>query len=160
MAVIHLETVIDAPLERVFDLARSIEAHQDSAEGTNERPLAGVTSGLLGPEEEVTWEARHLGITQRLRVRMMRLERPRYFQDVMMEGAFHHMQHDHTFAERDGKTVMIDRFEFSSPCGVVGRVFDRLFLKAYMRRLLVTRNLILKQLAESGAWKKYLPRSN
>ncbi len=30
MAVITLETVIAAPRERVFDLARSIDAHQDT----------------------------------------------------------------------------------------------------------------------------------
>ena len=58
MAVINLETVIDAPQERVFDLARSINAHQDSTEGTSERAVDGVTSGLLGPEGEVTWEVR------------------------------------------------------------------------------------------------------
>ena len=28
-------------------------------------PVAGVTSGLIGLHEEVTWEARHLGIRQR-----------------------------------------------------------------------------------------------
>lgn len=55
MAVIELETVIYAPKERVFDLARSIDAHQDSTEGTQERAVAGVTSGLLGLNEEVTW---------------------------------------------------------------------------------------------------------
>jgi len=36
---------------------------------------------------------------------------------------------------------------------------DRLFLKAYMRRFLVCRNLALKQLAESDAWEKFLPES-
>jgi hypothetical protein len=45
MAVIELSTVIRAPRERVFDLARSIEAHQDSTEGTEERAVAGVTKG-------------------------------------------------------------------------------------------------------------------
>src|SRR4051812_20308265 len=83
MAIIHIETEIAAPTERVFDLARSIDAHQDSTPGTNERAVAGVTSGMLGPHEEVTWEARHLGVTQRLRVKMTKFDRPRFFQDVM-----------------------------------------------------------------------------
>src|SRR5205823_8803096 len=74
---ICLQTVIAAPKERVFDLARSIDAHQDTAEHTGERAVAGVTSGLLGPEEEVTWEARHFGVRQRLRVKMTRSEERR-----------------------------------------------------------------------------------
>ena len=156
MAVIHLETVIAAPKERVFDLARSIDAHQDTTEGTGERAVAGVTSGLLGPNEEVTWEARHFGVTQRLRVKMTSFERARHFQDVMLEGAFNRMKHDHSFEERDGKTVMIDRFEFRSPLGFLGTLVDRLFLAGYMRRFIVKRNAILKHTAESDDWKKYL----
>jgi hypothetical protein len=55
MPVIELSTVIRAPRERVFDLARSIDAHQDSTGGTGERAVAGVTKGLIGMNEEVTW---------------------------------------------------------------------------------------------------------
>ncbi|HVU47670.1 MAG TPA: SRPBCC family protein [Terracidiphilus sp.] len=156
MAVIHLETSIDAPPERVFDLARSIDAHQDSTDGTSERAVAGVTSGLLGPEEEVTWEARHFGVTQRLRVKMTRFDRPRHFQDVMLQGAFRYMQHEHRFESREGRTVMTDRFEFQSPLGFLGRIVDRLILTGYMRRFIVKRNAILKQIAESEAWRRYL----
>lgn len=158
MPVIHLETVIAAPRERVFDLARSIDAHQDSTEDTQERAVAGVTSGLLGPEEEVTWEARHLGITQRLRVKITQFDRPRHFQDVMLKGAFSRMQHDHVFEDRKGMTVMIDRFEFQSPLGWLGHAVDWVFLTGYMRRFLIKRNAILKQTAESDTWKKYLDK--
>ncbi len=156
MSVIHLETVISAPRERVFDLARSIDAHQDTAEHTGERAVAGVTSGLLGAEEEVTWEARHFGVKQRLRVKMTKFDRPNHFKDRMLEGAFRKMTHDHSFEAREEKTVMIDRFEFSSPLGVLGRFVDHVFIERYMRRFIEKRNAILKRTAESGDWKKYL----
>jgi hypothetical protein len=32
----------------MFDLARSIDARQNSIEGTEERAVAGVTTGLIG----------------------------------------------------------------------------------------------------------------
>jgi hypothetical protein len=70
MMVIQLSTSIAAPPERVFDLVRSIDAHQQSAEGTKERAVAGVTHGLIGLGNEVTWEATHFGIKQRLTVRI------------------------------------------------------------------------------------------
>jgi ligand-binding SRPBCC domain-containing protein len=104
----------------VFDLARSIDAHQDSTEGTAERAIAGVTSGLIGINDEVTWEARHFGVRQRLRVRITAFDRPKHFQDVMIAGAFKSMVHDHDFAEHPEGTLMCDRFEFRSPLGILG----------------------------------------
>jgi ligand-binding SRPBCC domain-containing protein len=156
MPVIRLLTEIAAPPERVFDLARSIDVHQLSAEGTAERAVAGVTSGLIGMGDEVAWEARHFGIKQRLTVRVTRFDRPNQFRDIMISGAFKSMQHDHEFIAQAAGTLMVDRFEFESPCGIFGRIIDRLLLAGYMRRFLVRRNQLLKALAESQEWKKYL----
>ena len=156
MLVLRLSTSIAAPPERVFDLARSIDAHQQSAEGTHERAIAGVTQGLIGMGDEVTWEARHFGIKQRLRVRVTGFERPFRFQDVMVSGAFKSMKHDHEFIAQPPGTLMVDRFEFESPFGIPGRIVDRVFLAGYMLRFLVRRNQVLKTLAESGDWKKYV----
>lgn len=156
MAVIDLSTVIRAPRERVFDMARSIDAHQVSTVGTEERAVAGVTRGLIGLGEEVTWEARHFGIRQRLTVRVTAFERPAHFQDIMISGAFSSMTHDHTFEQHSDGTLMRDRFEFTSPLGVLGRIADSLFLTSYMRRFIVRRNAVLKQLAESGEWRRYV----
>src|ERR1041384_6605475 len=128
MPVIKLSTLIHAPRERMFDLARSIDAHQDSAEGTEERAVAGVTKGLIGMNEEVTWEARHFGIRQRLTVRVTVFERPSHFQDIMISGAFNSMVHDHRFEQHQEGTLMRDRFEFSSPLGILGKVANGLFL--------------------------------
>lgn len=156
MPLIELSTLTSAPRERVFDLARSIDAHQDSTKGSDERAVAGVTSGLIDLNQEVTWEARHLGFKQRLTVRIVALNRPQHFQDIMVRGAFKRMRHDHDFVEHANGTVMIDRFEFQSPFGILGRIANRLFLIAYMRRFLVRRNAVLKELAESKAWSRYL----
>ncbi len=156
MPVIELSTVINAPRERVFDLARSIDAHQDSTAGTEERAVAGVTKGLIGMGDEVTWEARHFGVRQRLSVRVTAFDRPNHFQDVMISGAFSSLVHDHTFDAHPEGTLMKDRFEFASPLGILGKVADWLFLTSYMRRFIIRRNAVLKQLAESGDWNRYV----
>lgn len=156
MPIIELTTAIRAPIDRVFDLASSIDAHQDSTSGTEERAVAGVTKGLIGLGDEVTWEARHFGIRQRLAVRVTGFDRPRHFQDVMVSGAFKRMVHDHDFAAGATGTVMRDRFEFESPLGILGRMADWFFLTSYMRRFIVGRNAVLKQLAESTGWDRYL----
>jgi ligand-binding SRPBCC domain-containing protein len=157
MPVIHTQLLVAAPRERVFDLARSIDAHQASTGDTGERAVAGVTSGLIGLNEQVTWEARHLGVRQRLTSKITQFTRPGHFRDEMLAGVFKHLCHDHTFEERDGKTLMTDRFEFSAPFGPLGRLAEWLFLTAYMRHFLEQRNRILQRMAESDEWKQYLP---
>jgi ligand-binding SRPBCC domain-containing protein len=148
--------MIRAPRERVFDLARSIDAHRYTTGGTRERAVAGVTTGLIALDDEVTWEARHFGVRQQLTVRVTGFDRPRHFQDIMISGAFKHMIHDHEFAVHPAGTLMRDRFEFQSPLGILGQIGDQFFLTAYMRRFLAQRNEVLKQLAESEEWRRYL----
>ncbi|MCA9075514.1 MAG: hypothetical protein KDA93_10815 [Planctomycetaceae bacterium] len=45
---------------------------------------------------------------------------------------------------------MIDRFDYTSPLGVLGQLADVMFLKRYMTRLLKERNKLIKSVAESG----------
>ena len=149
MPVIHVETSINAPIERTFDLMRDVEAHTHSTSGTRERPVGGKTRGLLDAGDEVTWEAVHLGIKQQLTVRVTRCERPHVLEDSMVRGAFKSFTHLHTFHERNGATVMVDDFAYTSPLGPFGRLADKLVLERYMRRFLVARAQTLKQMAEA-----------
>lgn len=105
---------------------------------------------------EVTWEARHFGVRQRLSVRVTAFDRPKHFQDVMISGAFSRLVHDHEFEEHPEGTLMRDRFEFASPLGILGKIADWLFITSYMRRFIIRRNAALKQLAESGEWSRYV----
>jgi len=149
MPSIRIETAIAAPPERCFDLARDIDAHVRSTAGTNERAVGGVTTGLMGLGDEVTWEARHLGVRQRLTARITRFDRPRMFQDEMVRGPFAAMRHVHEFVPRDGGTTMVDTFTFNSPLGPLGTIVDRLFLAGYLRRFLISRAAALKEMAEA-----------
>jgi hypothetical protein len=47
MPVIYLETLVNAPPEVCFDLARNIDVHAMSTSSTKERAVAGRTSGLI-----------------------------------------------------------------------------------------------------------------
>ena len=156
MALIKLETRIDAPRGRVFDLARNIDAHTISAEATNERAVAGRTSGLMELGDTVTWEATHFKIKQRLTVEMTGFVFPDYFEDQMIQGAFASMKHRHQFIGDGKMTIMQDEFQFRAPLGILGRIAEFLFLKRYMKRFLLVRNGKLKQLAESDEWRPFV----
>jgi ligand-binding SRPBCC domain-containing protein len=152
----EFELTVAAPVERVFDLARSIDLHVVSTEGTNERPVAGVTTGLIGLGESVTWQATHFGVAQRLTSRITAFERPSHFRDEMVRGAFSGFEHDHFFEATEDGTCMREVFNYRTPLGPLGRLADRLFLRSYMERFLLRRAEVLKDVAESDDWQRYL----
>jgi ligand-binding SRPBCC domain-containing protein len=156
MPTIILHTPIQAPATRCFDLSLSIDLHMKSTAGTHEQAIAGVTSGLIGLHETVTWKARHLGKYRTLSTRITHLGRPFLFIDEMTEGDFLYMRHEHHFTEHDGTTVLKDVFAFEAPYGLIGKLFSRLFLRSYMKGFLLERNRLIKKVAESEEWKVFL----
>ena len=79
-------TLIDAPIEIVFDVSLDIDAHLASMSDSNERAIDGVTTGHIGLGESVTWRARHFGIPFTMTSRVIELDRPRRFVDEQMRG--------------------------------------------------------------------------
>lgn len=157
MPIIEIHTEIYAPIKRVFDLARSIDLHKISACKSNETVIAGKTSGLINLHEFVTWRAKHLGFYQTLSSKITQFEAPIMFVDEMQKGAFKSFIHYHLFEEDGEKTVMKDQFNYTAPCGILGKLVNLVFLKKYMTRLLVERNKVIKEFAESDLWKIVLP---
>lgn len=149
MPTLELETVVDAPAERLFDLALDVDLHTETM-GHGERAVAGTTEGRLDEGDVVTWRARHFGVPLELTVEVTDVERPTHFRDEQVEGPFAEMVHDHRF-ERLGpeRTRMTDEFRFRSPYGPLGSVVDALVLRRYMRRLLERRIRELKAAAEA-----------
>jgi ligand-binding SRPBCC domain-containing protein len=145
---IRIETWIAAPAERCFDAARDLDLHVKSVAHTNERAVAGRTSGLIELGEEVTWRARHFGITQHFTSRITAFDRPRYFQDAMQRGAFRSFVHDHYFEYDGARTKMIDALAFSAPLGILGRIAETLVLRRYLTRLLTMRAEVIREAAE------------
>ena len=154
MPTLRVVTPIDAPRERVFDLARSIDLHRLSTAGTEEEAIAGRTSGLIGYGEQVTWRARHFGLRQTLTARITAFTRPYTFTDEMVQGAFASFTHVHAFEEAPRGTVMVDTFTYAAPLGPLGRLAERLVLDRYLSRLLKDRNAVIKCFAESDRWRE------
>src|SRR5690606_7488447 len=139
-----------APVDLVFDLARSIDLHIQSAGQTKEQAIAGVTSGLISKNETVTWRARHFGfwLTHKSLIEDMTV--PTYFTDVMVSGSFRSFRHEHYFRESGTETIMEDVIRYEVPYGIVGKLFDRFILKKYLSNFIIRRNVVIKN-AASGS---------
>ena len=131
------------PMEELFDRARSIDLHLDSQKDSGERAVAGVTSGLIGDGQEVTWRARHFGIPLIMTSRITQLDFPRNFTDEQVSGPFKAFRHVHEFEPTATGSVMTDRVEFTAPLGVLGAAVERLVLARYLERLITTRGRFL-----------------
>jgi ligand-binding SRPBCC domain-containing protein len=137
-------------VHQCFDAARSIDLHQNSMRQFNETAIDGVTSGLINNGESVTWNAKHFGINMKMTVGITDMSWRYSFTDEMIKGPFKSMKHQHLFSTDGSITVMKDVFEFQSPFGLAGKLFDLLFLKKYMKNLLVARNQLIKSHVESS----------
>ncbi len=148
MPIIQLETLIQAPPAVCFDLSRDVEAHLASVAGSDERAVAGVTTGRMELGDWVTWEATHFGVRQRLTAVITAYHRPYAFVDEMHEGIFARFRHTHRFEAIAGGTRMRDHFDYTAPLGLLGVLADVFFLEAYMRETLAARCRHLKAMAE------------
>jgi hypothetical protein len=156
MPFIHLTTFIAAPIERVFDLSRSIQLHKYSMNSYNEIPIDGKLNGLLNENETVTWKAKHFFKERILKVQLTSLQSPHAFVDEQVEGDFKKMKHEHFFKPIENGTIMIDQFYFETPYGMIGKWLNALYLTKYLERLLTERNKVIKTVAESNQWKQFI----
>lgn len=149
MPQICVVTEAAAPPDVCFNAALDVDAHMASTSSTGERAVAGVMHGRMSLGDEVTWEARHLGVKQRLTSRIAVHEPPHRFVDEMVRGAFASFRHEHLFVPAGRGTVIVDLFDYRSPLAIIGRLADSLFLRRYMERLLRTRAYFLIRYVEA-----------
>jgi ligand-binding SRPBCC domain-containing protein len=152
METIRLATWINAPVQRCFLLSLSIDLHIASAGNSGEVAIDGVTTGLIGEGETVTFRGTHFGMRWKHTSRIDVFRPYSHFRDVMVSGAFRYFAHDHHFAAMDDGTRMRDEIQFSAPWGPLGRVLAGRRLK----RFLLERNAVIKRVAESDEWRRYL----
>ncbi|MFY0483483.1 SRPBCC family protein [Flavobacterium sp. PLA-1-15] len=149
MTKIQITTTISAPIETVFNLSRNIDIHLLTTQQTNEKAIAGRTSGLIELNETVTWRGKHFGFYQNHKSIIPKMDFPIYFVDEMLEGSFKSFRHEHSFKFEDGKTIMSDDIFYEAPFGIFGKLFDTIILEKYMTSFIKKRNEIIKNLAEN-----------
>jgi ligand-binding SRPBCC domain-containing protein len=156
METIRLTTWIDAPVERCFKLSASVDMDTASGAWTEEEAVGGITTGLVGDGETVTWEGPHFGFRRRYTSRIDAWRPYTYFRAVMVRGPFARFEHQHFFAAMDDGTRMRDEVRYSPRWGALGRIMSRLLVRRRLIAFLARRNAVIKRVAECEEWHKYL----
>ncbi len=155
METIRITKMVKAPMDRCFRLSRSIDL-QRALDGMNDGPMEGPSSGLIGPNDTITWQRRTF-----LRVTLLKTSidvfRPvSYYREVMVKGPYVSYEHEHHFAPFNDGTRIREEIRFTPPTGLMGRIAMRFYLRKRLVRQLEQHLAKLKQVAESEEWHAYL----
>ncbi|WP_426187980.1 SRPBCC family protein [Microbacterium sp. TWP3-1-2b2] len=148
MAQFTLERVIRMTPAEVFSASIDPALHVESMARYGEIMVEGPAGGVFTEGSTVTWRARHFGLPFHLTSTVFDIDPPHRFRDRQTKGPFAEFQHEHVFDEHPQGTLMRDTITFRSPLGPIGTIVDRLFMRAYMRRLIDERNAVLQAYLE------------
>jgi ligand-binding SRPBCC domain-containing protein len=148
MTTIKITTNYFAPIEKVFDINRNIDIHQQSASKTKEVAITGITSGLINKSETVTWKGKHFGVYLTHQSVISEMIFPTYFVVEQLKGHFKNFKHQHFFEQKDNYIKVTDILEYETPFDIFGKLFDKLLLKKHLTNFIIHRNTVLKNLAE------------
>jgi len=144
---------VHAPIDRCFLLSTSVPLVQKIL---GMKPVNGRTSGLIEMNDRVLWRGWKFGLPVKHETLITAYDRPHFFQDTMARGQFAHFHHDHRLEEVGGRTLFVDVVNFSLPFGVAGRFVGRSIVVPHVLGLLRRRYTLLKRIAESDEWQRYL----
>ncbi|SHG45332.1 Ligand-binding SRPBCC domain-containing protein [Flavobacterium micromati] len=147
MTKFKVKTKITAPLQTVFNISCDIDVHQKSVSPTKKIAIAGVTSGLINLNETVTWHGKHFGLYLTHKSIISKMETPSHFVDEILECRFKIFKHTHTCLRKNDITIMIDKLEYGTPFGLLGKLLDVVTLKKYLTNFIAERNHFIKQIA-------------
>ena len=153
MVKIRTTTQIDAPMERCFRLSLSVALQREAA---GEFAVPARTAGLLRPGDRMRWHSGLFGWGPSLETVLEAWRAPLYFREVEAAGAPGRFEHDHHFAPMNDGTRIRDEIRFSAPTGWMGRLAERFILPQRANEYLKRRNALIKRIAESDDWHRYL----
>lgn len=149
-------TLIAAPIERCFLLSTHIDTVRQTLALT---PVQGPASGHVVLHDGVVWRGWKFLLPTTHHTLITGYTFPTFFQDTQEKGRFAAFQHDHHLRATPAGTELHDEVRFALPFGLLGRGVARLILIPHIEKLLKKRFALIRQLAESDAWRGIVPES-
>jgi hypothetical protein len=157
MNKMEFNTHIKAPIQRCFDLARSIDFHKISIDPVTEETVAGCTSGLIGPNQRVLMQSRLWGFQFSSELKITKFTPPFFFSYKITNSIFESIVHDYYFYDISEETVIVNHLFYQTRWGIFGDLLSVLFLEKYLAYIISKRNNLLREYAETSQWKELLP---
>ncbi|WP_123910304.1 SRPBCC family protein [Flavobacterium covae] len=95
MGTIKLKTFINSGIRLIFNASRNLDFHKESLACTNEKIIAGRSSGLIEEGETVTWRGKHFGFYLTHKSLITQMNKYESFIDEMVKGLFKNFVYHH-----------------------------------------------------------------
>ena len=158
-------------LARCFALSTHVEIVQQTL---GMSLVGGVTRGRISAGSRVIWRGRKFLLPTEHHTLITAFEPPHpghlgdpaakfngqpvaWFEDTQERGRFAAFRHLHLFRETPQGVELEDLITFSLPFGVLGRLAARFLLAPHIRKLARRRFQLIRSLAESQDWRRFLP---
>jgi ligand-binding SRPBCC domain-containing protein len=156
MVSIHLTTFIEAPMQRVYDLARHISVLKGAFTGTPVQVSSGGGAYLFQRGDSLTFQSRNLGRTRTITARITEMDGKSIFTEEQVKGDLKSYRHTHHFKPTENGTIMIDLIECEGPRDFLGSLAGASAMKRYVEKMTSRRIDNIRQYAESDKWKAVL----
>ena len=156
MVHIHITTFVEAPMQRVFDLARHFTVLKYALRDTPAAVSSGAANELFSSGDTVTFQSRNLGKTRTVTARITEMDGRTRFTEEQVKGDLRSYRHMHHFMPADNGTIMIDMIECEPPRDLLGSLAGDGALQRYVKKIVGRRIAEIRQYAESDKWKAVL----
>ena len=154
---IEEKILVSAPIERCFDLVRSIDLHEEKSFAIGAVAKAGKTKGLSELGDNTIWSGKFLGVRSSMNIVVTEVTKHSKFCEEMVSGVPKTFSHEYTFRKTEDELVEVtDKLGFSSRGWFLGSMLDSIYFSEKMRALVKARLEAIKSSAESDEWRKYL----
>jgi ligand-binding SRPBCC domain-containing protein len=158
MPIIHLTSCIHAPVDRVFNLSRSISLHKAVIRKYDHGNIdGGGSEGLMKQGDKIRFQLKLMGARRALVTQMEHLDFPKEFSSALVSGPFKSLHHQHHFKSIDNGTLLIDLLEYEPAFGLAGKMADAMIIRSFLKKYLEAKNKLIKQYAEGEKWKVVIP---
>ncbi len=153
MTVLRTTALVKAPMSTVGAALRHTRTAEQGLLALGVRGRATTAAGvLLAPGDEIMFGPvgipLHVGA---LKTRVIRADADR-FTSVLISGPLPFLRHDTVLTEAGAETLLTDTLEWSSPCGLLGRLIGVPLVRRFVRKLLDRRAAGVRALAQ--CWTK------
>lgn len=147
--VVIFETVVQAPIEDVWDFHRSAEALRLLTPPNRKVEVLGdQTEVVEGSVHRI--RVRQFGVPILWVAKITEVRPPHEFVDVALKSPFKSWTHRHQFFPHEEGTLVRDVIDYELPLGPLGRLADRLFVRRDLERLFAYRHEVTKRTLEQA----------
>jgi len=139
-------TVINKPLSEVFEFFSNAENLNKITPPDMQFKILTPLPIIIKKGTLIDYKIKVNGIPLNWQTEITEFEVNKRFIDKQLKGPYRVWIHEHTFEEKDGKTIMNDHVQFLSPGWFLEPIINKLFIEKKVKGIFAYREKILTNL--------------